>query len=430
MKNQKNKSAITTFILVLSIMFITISQANAELIFDNINFDPAIISSGDDVDVVIQFHEKPSINSQDLKIDSEKLASSDYYFKVELMPDDTLSQKYITMYDSQGDDMHGMIFTGEYYNKKFRLKVNYNAPPGDYQFELRGQWYYQGKPLDYYESETFVMPVKKEGISLDISSLNTVPSEVRPGDDYVKLSTRIENVGQKNAKSVIVDLGLPNDLKNSYSNNNRVGAGSIASGEYRDVDFYIDVDDYAKSGLYNLTYNLNYLDVDNNKYNKTIKLPFLVKSRPYLEVVKSQGSGLSGDSSKLKVIIKNSGNEDAESVDVRVLKQNSQPFSFDVRSDYIGEIKPGQTGEAIFDIDVLSDAEIKTHNLKLIVRAKGDSDQGDDNIYTFERSANFEVTGKQKNYYLTYGVYFALTLLVLLLLKNIPFKSKYRSLKW
>ena len=115
-------------------------------------------------------------------------------------------------------------------------------------------------------------------------------------------------------------------------------------------------------------------------------LPFLVKARPNLEIVSVEGSGLAGKTADLYITVKNVGTEDAESTDVRLIKQSAQPFSTDVRSDYLGLIAPGEEAVAVFHLDVSSDAEIKEHDLKLIIRAKGDSDSGDDNIYLFSYS--------------------------------------------
>ncbi len=164
------------------------------------------------------------------------------------------------------------------------------------------------------------------------------------------------------------------------------------------LELYVDVDEDLNPGLYEIKGNLEYMDLDNNAYKKTVNIPFLVKSRPNIEVVGWKGSSLTGSKGKLYVKVKNTGTEAAEAVDVRIIKQNSQPFNIGVRSDYIGELEPGEEGIAIFDIATTNDAEIKSYDLKLLIRAKGDSDEGDDNIYTFNRRTKFEVTGKATNW--------------------------------
>lgn len=380
MENKKMIAVLGMLVLVLLAM----GPVSASMQLDNIYFDPAIVAAGDSVDVVVQY-------SVDSAGSNDRVANEHYTFGVELAGDDSLTEKYVTIVDAAGDSLVGRVFAGQHYNKVFRIKIADNAPVGDYQFELIGRWYFMGSPVSSFESMKFVIPVKKEGISLSVAGFSISPNEVRPGDDYVVLSAYIDNSGEKAAKSVEVRLSLPAGFKASYSDNNRVFAGLIGAGESRVVEFYINVDDKVSGGVYEFEYDFEFKDSENNKYTDHDVVEFYVKPRPYLEVVKVVGEGVKGSSSKMYVTIRNNGNETAESVDVRILKQSSQPFDFDVRSDYIGELMPGEEGVAIFDIDVTRSAEEKEYDLKLIIRAKGDSDDGDDNIYVFNRRAKFNV---------------------------------------
>jgi len=379
-------------------LLLLLPTALAKLELDSINFDPAIIAAGDEVDIVIQYHTDSTM------IKENKVGNTDYVFKVNLLPDDTLTKNYVTISDMEGDDNHGTLYSGDTYNKVFRIKVNNNAPAGNYEFKLEGRWIYKGVEEEETQYLKFIMPVKKEGIILDISTITTFPGVVRPGDDEVKITTFIENVGEKDAKSVEVNLNLPEGIESSYTNNNRVWIGGLSSGESKEVNFYVDIDEDIQKNVYDINYDFDYMDLDNNQYNKVRNVPFLIKSRPYLEVVDVIGEGIAGKTSKMTVIIKNTGTESAESVDVRIIKQNSQPFNMDVRSDYIGELEPGEEGTAVFYIDVNSDAELKKHDFKLLIRSKGDSDEGDDTIYTYNRRATFEVVSKSLNYYLLLGL--------------------------
>jgi len=404
-------------LVLLTLLILALPTVSARLVLDSVQFDPAIIASGDEVDVVVQFHETSSG-------DEDKVGNEEYSFNVFLESDDTLTKKYVIIQDTEGNNLRGTIYTGSNYNKVFRVKVAQNAPAGNYEFRLVGQWYYKDVPLESIQFLRFKMPVKKEGIIMDISTLETVPSEVRPGDNYVKVVAFIENSGEKDAKSAEVKLNLPEGLSSSYSNDNRVWVGRVNAGERREVTFYIDVDDKVKPDLFNINYNFNYMDLDNNAYQKSRTIPFRVKSRPYLEVVSYEGEGLSGTTSKLYVTVKNTGTESAESVDVRLLKESSQPFDFDVRSNYVGELEPDEEGTVVFDIKIKSDAEIKDHDFKIIIRSKGDSDEGDDNIYTYNRRAKFSVTGKKPNLLVTYGIAIAVIILIIVAISALRRKKK------
>lgn len=395
MTNKNKKTTILTIILTLFVLF-SVQTSFATLELKHLHFDPAIIVSGDEVDVVIEYQATnlPFSNEGDIK---------DYTFQVQLFADDDVSKEYTTILDSVGDNLKGSVIGGETYYKNFRIKVHSNAPALNYQYKIVGNWYKNGQKLKISEEMRFEMPVKKEGIILDFSTLTTTPAQVRAGDKYVQLNTILENVGQKPSKSVEVNLITPQGIKASYSNNNRVKLAGLNNQESKDVIFTIDLDKYLKEGVYNLTFNLKYMDLDDNQFEKNITLPFLVKKKPILEITKVEGQTLAGDSSKLKVWVKNTGEEDAESVDVRLLKQNSQPFELDSRSSYIGELQVGEEGLAVFEIDTNSKAQLQNYSLKLLIRAKGDSDEGDNTIYSFNRRANYEVYGVKPNNYITYG---------------------------
>ena len=276
-------------------------------------------------------------------------------------------------------------------------------PAGSYQFKLTGQWYYKGEPVEGSQFLRFYMPVKREGIIPDITTLETTPSEVRPGDNYVKITAFVENTGEKDAKGVEVKLNLPEGIGPSYANANRVWVGGLAAGEKREATFYVDVDQEADAKTYTLDYQISYMDLDDNSYSKVRSLPFLIKPRPYIEVVESGGQARAGSTGKLSITLKNTGQESAESVDVRLLKQSAQPFEFDVRSLYLGELEPGEEGTVSFDVNVARGADIREHDFKVLVRSKGDSDEGDDNIYTYSRRAKFTVTGEPQNIFLWIG---------------------------
>ena len=407
----------TTYFVISTLLLIILSAVSmADLQLDNIQFDPAIIASGDEVDIVIQYHD-----SGTSKMD--KAGNRDYTFDVRIEPDDTLTKEYVTIQDAEGDDVQGFIFKGEYYNKRFRVKVNNNAPAGNYEFKLTGQWYYKGVIEGSSQYLRFKMPVKKEGIVIDIATLETIPSEVRPGDNYVKIEAQVENTGQKDAKAVEINLLLPDGLKSSYTNNNRIWVGLVNAGESKKMTFFVDLDEHAEPKSYTLQAHFSYMDLDDNIYQKTVSIPFLVKTRPYLEVVSFEGKGRAGSQGTLRIILKNTGTESAEAVDVRILKQSSQPFSFDVRSDYIGELEPGEEGTAIFPIDVTRDAAIKDHDFKVLIRAKGDSDEGDDTIYTFNRRATFTVSGVAPNKLLWAGI-IGVILIGIVIILNIRRKKK------
>lgn len=391
---------------ILAIIAIITPSAHAELALDSIQFDPAIISSGDTVDIVAQFHETGIVTAQ------SHLGDPAYRFKITLEQDDTISREYTSLEDAEGQDLQGIITRGGYYNKRFRIKVNDNAPAGSYGFRLTGQWIHNGNPTGSEQYLRFTMPVKKQGIALSIANVVSNPEKVRSGDKNILLTTTITNTGEKTAKNVRIKLDYPDGISSSYTNNNDLSLGSIGAGQERPVQLYIDTDRAIKAGLYDIAYTLTYQDTDNNEYTSNSAFPFVIKKRPDITITESKGEGTAGDTITMRVTVKNQGEETADAVDVRILKQSSQPFEMDVRSDYLGQLRPGETGTAIFTIKASDDAEAKLHRLNVIIRAKGDSSEGDENIYTFTESAAIEITGPAPNHYPFYAGAFLVAVII------------------
>src|SRR3989338_4481109 len=345
--------------LFIALFVLSVSMVSANIEVEGISFDPAIIAAGDEVDITVNFREFVSPG---------------------------------------GASNIGHLFaSSDVWKKTFRVKVNNDAVPANYELKLRFQYEKNGVLEGASLVHKFALPVKHEGIVLGITNIVTDPSAIRPGDDFVEVTTYIENSGSKSAKSIEAKLLIPDGLEHSYSDNNRKWVGMLSPNESKQLSFFINIDENADSEQYALDLDLNYEDLDNNDYTKKLSFPLLIKERPNIEVVDVKGDGKAGSKITLEVTLKNIGTEDAEAVDARIIKQSSQPFSFDLRSNYVGELKVGETGKAIFTINIDKEAEQKEHSLKLLIRAKGDSDKGNNDIYTFNRRAIVNVDGKKVN---------------------------------
>ncbi|RME30774.1 hypothetical protein D6789_04650 [Candidatus Woesearchaeota archaeon] len=408
----KNKQG---FFGVLLIALVTLSaqSALAAITLDGVSTDPSVIAAGDEVTLTVTFHESG---------ESTYIKANDGSYSVvaTLEPGDTVTREKVTILDGIGAAGH--LFIDQAWSKNYRIKVHDDAPVGTYQFKLRFQYFKDGRPVESPMVEYFTLSVTKEGIIINVANIVTTPSEVRPGDNYVVLETALENSGRKDAKSVEYTLTLPDGFSAPYANNNRVWAGYLAAGEEQALTTYFSVAEDTPPGVYTFTAHLNYRDVDDNRYAKTITFPVLVREKPVIVVTKSEGELLAGSSGELRVTLKNIGSETAENVDARLLKASSQPFALDARSDFVGTLAPGEEATAVFPLEAESSAAVKEHSFTLLVRAKGDSNKGDDNIYTYSREATVSVTGKAPNIRLWLGV--TLLLIVILVIAVAKWRSR------
>lgn len=397
----------TTFLLLLLLttMFV-LPQAQAYVRLDNLYTDPAIISAGEEVDIVVQY-ENVVTSAEEFYLNDP-----DYTFKVTLLADDDVTKEHIRILDSQGDDVGSSVYAGNRYNKIYRIKVLDQAPTGTYEFRLFGDWYYKGEPVGVSRDETFTLDIKKDAIDIGVTTISTTPATIRPGDTGVELHLFLENTGSKSAESMEIQLHLPEGITPSYSNNNRQWVGLLSSDSSKEVSFAIDISPELEGTLHELEYELSYQDEDDTNYGTQGSFPLYVKEKAQLELSQESQSVAAGGASTLTLTVTNVGSATAEHIDVRILKQSSQPFTFASRSEYVGMLEPGESATVVFDVSAGRSAQEQEYLFDVIIRSKGDSDQGDEAIYTFNRKASIVVDGKKTNLL----IYIGAGLLVLLLI--------------
>ncbi len=147
--------------------------------------------------------------------------------------------------------------------------------------------------------------------------------------------------------------------------------------------------------MYSIPLQIKYKDTKGVEYGVMREINILVKPKPEFEIVSfytKPANICRGDHVVLHVKIRNAGSEEGESISVRSTGEAEVPFDFDVKSDYVGNLKVGEERDAILEFDVDEDASLKTYQQKLEIRCTGDRDLGDDNVYTFDKQVSISVS--------------------------------------
>ncbi|EGQ42961.1 MAG: hypothetical protein J07AB43_09500 [Candidatus Nanosalina sp. J07AB43] len=105
--------------------------------------------------------------------------------------------------------------------------------------------------------------------------------------------------------------------------------------------------------------------------------------------------------------IKNQGEQDAESVTARLLAERTQPFNLEDRSGYIGEIESKEEGSAALRLSADRSASLKEHNIKIQLRANGDSEEGDESVYTYTDQVDIDLTSRTQSPLIYLGILLA-----------------------
>lgn len=329
------------------------------------------------------------------------------YLKASLDPDDATpidalgpATIWVTKKAKQAQESQqyfGAVLQGEEVGIAFKIYAKPDAEEKVYQVPLVLTW--KNEKLQDVTQTICVGILIKGKPNLQIAGVETDPVEIRAGDNNVKLKITIQNIGEAEAKNVKAKLLLDEiktkTFKPSYSKSDQAFIGKLSKDQTQEATFYIDINQTAKPGKYKLPIEITYEENNNNNSYKTIKtIELLVEPKPYFTITKTKTKpekAYPGNDVILYLTIKNIGHEKAENVDLRIVRDASQPFTFDTRSDYIGTLNPKEEGTALIKFNIDKNALAKEYNLKIIVRATGDSEIGDTNVYTQTLKAPIKV---------------------------------------
>jgi hypothetical protein len=407
MKHTTKHSNTFKLAFVFAIAAFSVGAVSGAPKLDGVSYDPAFISAGDRVNISANLHET---NYPDKTWDEDKK------LKVVLKPDNRLTREYITIEDDR-DESIGFLYPEGIWNQRFQVKVDSGAPTGSYDFELHIQYLENGDPVQVRTDEgssnftyirDFSMPVDNEGVDISANVQRTDPTVPRAGNNYVETKIVYTNTGNKPLEEIEVYPETPKNIDPAYSQDEKFYINQLLEGDSASRTLTLNLDENLEAGLHTIDLSTNYEDESGNSYSENLEIPLRVEGKPDLEIVDTEMKMKAGDTSEIRVKVENTGEQDAESVTARVIAERTQPFSLNDRSNYIGEIEDGKTGEAVMTISADRSATLKTHQIKIQLRANGDSEEGDHSVYTFTEQANVELTERTQSSLIYLGIVAAL----------------------
>jgi hypothetical protein len=333
-----------------------VNYANLDVALLNQDPDPA--QPGDYVEVRWKVEKQGNERAEDVRFTLE----AGYPFSFD--PSDTPEKGL--------GDWRGYSNDENFYTLYYKLRVDDDALEGDYPVRLT--YTYKGASSGVVE-EYVLHVADKNRPEFVIGSLTSSPTKLVADTDEASLAVQLVNIGDGDAEHVTATLQAPEGVSPSYSYSDRGSIGTITSGESGTATFYVDVAEGLKGGAYDAKVAVSYKEADDqdNEY-KTVILPLEIplKNKPAYEIVKQESSPAiiqPGDTVELRLFLKNVGGEDADSVSLRAFKESSQPFDFDEKSDFIGSLKAGETGEAVLKFSVKDGSTTKQYLLDLEIRS-------------------------------------------------------------
>ena len=193
--------------------------------------------------------------------------------------------------------------------------------------------------------------------SLTISSVNTNPNEVQPGEKF-SLDLKIENNLEDDVENVVVSLDLNNRANTPfapYQSSNEVRIGDISDGDDEKAGFDLIAFSDAASGTYNLPVKINYDLNGTAKSPEDFLVSVIVNAKPQIDVSSEGGVLIKGTNGKISIKIVNSGLGNAKFLSIS-LNQISGMRITGSNKVYIGNIDSNDFDTADFNVFVNADA--------------------------------------------------------------------------
>jgi len=405
-------STTVKFAITFTALALGIGVVSSAPQLNSVSFDPGFISAGDRVNI--------SANLQETDY-PDRTWDEDKTLKAVLKADNRLAREYVTIEDDR-DESIGFLYPNGVWNQRYQIKVDSGAPQGEYDFEIHLQYLEDGEPIEiptgsgsqYTIIKEFSMPVDREGVDISGNVVETDPKTPRPGDSYTDMKIDFTNTGNKPIEEIDLRPETPKLIETAYSEDEKFFIDRLNEGEKSSRTLSLDLDDDLEPGLHWITFKAEYEDESSNTYTEELEMPLRVEGRPDLEVIDQKVEMKAGETSELRFNISNTGDQDAESVTARVLAERSQPFTLNDRSDYIGEVEASETAESVLSISSDRTADLKSHQIKIQLRANGDSEEGDNSVYTFTENVEVVLEERTESFLIYIGLGGALIALILL----------------
>lgn len=291
-------------------------------------------------------------------------------------------------------DWRGFSDTDEYATLYYKLYVDEDAVEGTYNLTLVQT---SSNINAKREIEFEVRIDEKNEANLVVGNIVTTPSRLIADYDEGLLEVEIVNNGDDDAKQVIAKLNLPEGFEESFGYSNIANLGTIEAGETKTAKFYIDTNEMLDKGTYPTTVSIDYKEANQDLSNdiRNITLPFNIKvfGKPHYEikdvVVEELYPGVVGK--QIRLMVENIGSKASDTTSIQVFKDSSQPFSFSEKSEFIGSMEVGDSGQAVFLLDVKEAAIAKDYKVKLQIRSVVDSE-----VFTQEETIDITIANMEK----------------------------------
>jgi hypothetical protein len=271
------------------------------------------------------------------------------------------------------------IMGGASQTATFDVKVADSAEPGTYVLPLEVTYTYLQDAEDYgdvlrynYQKKTLTLPLTvRVTPDLRVEVLDVRSESLNVGTEgYVYMT--LKNIGHDTANKAVAKV-TRDDNSPLIPTDGSAYIGMFEPGETVDVKFKVSVADSAEPQSYPLDIAVAYEDYEGKTVTSrsaTIGLP--VGGKIAFEVVSPTSTLYLGSKSVLEVVYRNAGAATVYNAQARISAVN--PFTSSDDTAFLGDLAPGETATARFEMNVDGDGTEKEYGIDSEIRYRDDLD--------------------------------------------------------
>ena len=309
------------------------------------------------------------------------------WFKVENPSDKAESDVYIEIIPKDGLE----LTSGEATRKKIGTLASRRPETIQYRLLVKKNTFKGSHSIEVLLSKGTAAALKKDlsievtdkdfkDVNLEVGDVDSDPTRIKPDDENVKLEVTIQNLGDGKAQGVKAELiELPEGITLSESYSGSSLLGNIEADSTSKATFYIDIDKATvpkeHTAYIKASYKYKPDDEEDDYLFEDVQIPLkiAIKPVPNYEITNVEISPAvltAGDKEvKLRITIKNIGEEKGESVRIKAYGKTEQPITFEKSSDFVAPaLEPGESGQATLEFKIDEDANLQQYYLDIEIK--------------------------------------------------------------
>ena len=270
--------------------------------------------------------------------------------------------------------MVGDLLGGKSISATFSVKISKYAAGGVYTLPLQLSYQYLNNAEQisfdtiryWYYNENITLPLQitiKPGVTLDVTEARAEQLNVGT-EGYVIV--RITNAGSEFARNAVAKLAR-DGLSPLIPTDASVYIGDFGPGDEREIRFKASVSSDAGAQDYPVDIHVDYTNSEGDSASSdTVTLGVPVGRKIDFSVASPAPQVNPGERVTIEVIYRNTGSAPVYHAEARISAVD--PFTSNDDTAYLGDLAPGQTGTASFEMTVNGGATPKSYGLDSEIR--------------------------------------------------------------